>query len=37
MRKGQVIDSLTFPIMMREGENSNKMHIIQKDQATNKN
>jgi hypothetical protein len=37
LRKGQVLDSVSFPMMMREGENSKKMHTIQKYQATNKN
>jgi hypothetical protein len=37
MRKGQVIDSIRFPKMMREGENSKNMHTIQKYQETNKN
>jgi hypothetical protein len=37
LRKGQVLESVSFPMMMREGKNSKKMHTIQKYQATNKN
>jgi hypothetical protein len=37
MRKGHVLDLVSFLVMMREGGNSKKMHTIQKDQATNKN
>jgi hypothetical protein len=36
-RKGQVLDLVRFPMMMREGKNSKKMHTIQKYQAINKN
>jgi hypothetical protein len=36
LRKGQVFDSVNFPMMMREGERSKKKHQNKKYQVTNK-